>query len=77
MVNQAAMEAGLALCAAPTSLPLLQDTPDAAVWTALGATYNSLIIVDQAGRLAARIASLALPASAPEIEALIAGLLGP
>lgn len=45
-INDAGYEAGNALAVEGRTIPLLQDTPEAAVWTSWGIEYRDVVILD-------------------------------
>jgi len=74
-VNKAGAQSGLPSCSQLTNLPLLQDDSQGALWAALGITANSIIVVDAAGKMVLKLVGGSLPASGPEIEGVVNGLL--
>ncbi len=74
-INKAGAQSGLPACSKLTELPLLQDDSLGSLWAALGITTNSIIVVDATGKLVHKIVGGSLPASGPEIEGVVNGLL--
>jgi hypothetical protein len=84
MINQAGADGGLEGCSESTLLPIGQDQHEVdplgqeglpVLWTALGATYNSLAIVDVAGNLVHRIEPVTFATDSEEIVAVVKALL--
>lgn len=75
MINQGGSDLGLPICAARTGLPVVQDTQDKDLWNALGASYDSLLVVGPGGLLAGRILRPVFPGVVPQLEALVDPLL--
>jgi hypothetical protein len=75
VINKKGAESGLPVCAAKTSLPILQDDAGGNLWAGLGAPYNGLIVVGPDGIVADQLFPGSLPANAPDIEAAIGALL--
>lgn len=74
-VNKAGAQSGLPACSNLTKLPLLQDDSKGSLWAALGITTNSIIVVDVTGKMVLKLVGGSLPASGPEIEGAVNGLL--
>jgi len=75
MVNQSGADSGIDACSQSTMLPIGQDDGEGKLWAALGATYNSLAIVDKAGNLVFRVEPVALPMGNEEIVGVVKALL--
>ncbi len=84
MINQAGSDSGLEACSQAMALPLGQDEHEVdplgveglpKVWTALGATYNSLAIVDVAGNLVYRLEPVTFATDNEKIVAVVKALL--
>ncbi len=67
MINQNVAEVGVPMCSDATSLPVVQDNADGAMWTTLGAIYNSYLVFDKSGKLVASFLGLTLPGVAEEL----------
>ncbi|MBM4355814.1 MAG: hypothetical protein FJ109_18825 [Deltaproteobacteria bacterium] len=75
MVNQSLAESGLDACSQSTTLPIGQDDEAAVLWAALGATYNSVAIVDAKGKLVHRIEPVTFPDDADVVAGVVKALL--
>ena len=75
MINQDGSAVGLDSCGAAGSLPVLQDAAGSPMWGMLGGVYNSLVIVDEQGKIAHRIDPVDYPEDELEIEGVVNALL--
>lgn len=75
MINQSGMQDYIKNCGDYSGIPIGQDDGEGTLWTALGANYNSVIIVDGSGTIVHSVYPTSFPGSEAEIINVVDGLL--